>query len=419
MPFLKTRSDFFKNIVTLVTGSSIAQLISVGLSPLFSRMYSPHEFGLLATFMSVLSALSVIACLRYEFAIIPSRDDREAESLLALCFRIAIYSAVFTLIGVFIFNMCGHAAMDLKWWLWFLPVMVLMNGFYQSLISWGNRYKSYKIISNYRIVSAVFTNLIILIAGFAGFISFGLLAGYVIGGFIALIFLYRSIQRKGNAFQVSQPPEKLKHVALKNSIFPKVNLWQAVAEMLLINGVIYLLTAFFTPAIVGLYGLTMRTLQAPFNLIGYAIGQVFYQQASEDYHAGKNIQHLVKKSMVRAGLISLPIVIVLIATGPSLFAFVFGEQWRQSGVFAQILAPWFLLDFIKTPLSQIPVLLGKQKQWFALSIVGNILMIAAMVYGGIYLGTVMGTIVCFSVVESAYLLFVLLWIVRISAAPRS
>lgn len=415
MQFLKTRSDFFKNLVTLVTGSSIAQLISVGLSPVFSRMYSPHEFGLLATFMSILSALSVVVCLRYEFAIIPAREDKEAESLLRLCFRVAVYTTLLTLAGVFIFNWFAQSDTDLKTWLWFLPVMVFVNGCYQAMISWANKYKGYKIISRYRISNAIVVNAVILTAGIAGYISLGLLAGYILGGVVAAALLFFDIQKNSKAFVLVSADKNLKEVAARNSVFPKVNMPQAFAEMLLINGVIYFLTLFFTPAIVGLYGLTMRTLQAPFNLIGYAIGQVFYQQAAEEYHAGKSIQYLVKRSILRAGLIALPIVIVLIAAGPHLFAWVFGEQWRQAGVFAQILAPWFLLDFVKTPLSQIPVLLGKQRQWFLFSIVGNVLMIAAMVYGGWYVGTVLAAVISFSVVQFCFLAVSIRWIYRISA----
>ncbi|HOM91119.1 MAG TPA: oligosaccharide flippase family protein, partial [Bacteroidia bacterium] len=316
--------EYYRNLITLVTGSAFAQLISLALSPVFSRIYSPHEFGLLAVFMSILSALSVIVCLRYEFAIIPARTGKDAFHLLELCFYSTLLTTILTLIGVTIYNLFISTNTVLSKWFWFLPFMVLINGSYQAMLSWANRHKSYKVISRYRITNSVITNIIILGAGLAGFISMGLLAGFVSGGAVAAIMLYFNIQKQSEPFKLGFNLAALKNVAKKYEAFPKVNLWQSIADMLLINGVIYFLTAFFSPAVVGLYGLTMRVLQAPFNLIGYSMGQVFIQDAAHQYNEGKNIQPIIKKSIQRTAFIALPIVLPLIFAGPQLFQFVFG-----------------------------------------------------------------------------------------------
>ncbi|MBE7509664.1 MAG: oligosaccharide flippase family protein [Bacteroidia bacterium] len=413
------RSEYIRNLTILVTGSASAQFIALALSPVFSRYYSPHEFGLLAVFMSILSALSVIVCLRYEFAIIPARTVDDASALLQLSLKITLLTTLLSLAGVTIFNLFFSGNKDLSNWLWLLPVMTLANGSYQAMLNWANRHKNYKLISRYRIINSIIANGVILAAALLGYITYGLLVGFVAGGVTAMLVLYISIQKSNAPFAFNLGNAKLRETARKYDVFPKVNLWQAFADMLLINGVIYFLTFFFSQAVVGLYGMTMRVLQAPFNLIGYSIGQIFLQEAAHQYHEGKNIQPLIKKSILRTAVVALPIVIILVITGPDIFAFVFGDQWRESGQFARILAPWFFLDFIRTPISQVPVITGQQKRLFSLSIIGNLLMIFSLLFGGLWLKDYIIVVSLFTVSQCVYLLYVIYWIYSKAALGKS
>jgi len=404
------RSEYIRNLTILVTGSASAQFIALALSPVFSRYYSPHEFGLLAVFMSILSALSVIVCLRYEFAIIPARTVDDASALLQLSLKITLLTTLLSLAGVTIFNLFFSGNKDLSNWLWLLPVMTLANGSYQAMLNWANRHKNYKLISRYRIINSIIANGVILAAALLGYITYGLLVGFVAGGVTAMLVLYISIQKSNAPFAFNLGNAKLRETARKYDVFPKVNLWQAFADMLLINGVIYFLTFFFSQAVVGLYGMTMRVLQAPFNLIGYSIGQIFLQEAAHQYHEGKNIQPLIKKSILRTAVVALPIVIILVITGPDIFAFVFGDQWRESGQFARILAPWFFLDFIRTPISQVPVIIGKQRQWLAWNVLAMITLTISLAACRIFNIGITESIMTFSFSQTIIYALSVLWI---------
>lgn len=54
-------------------------------SPILTRLYSPEAFGFLAIFISITSIVGVIACMRYELAIMLLKSDEKAANLLALC----------------------------------------------------------------------------------------------------------------------------------------------------------------------------------------------------------------------------------------------------------------------------------------------------------------------------------------------
>ena len=78
------RSPFIKSILTLVTGSSIAQAITLLVTPILSRIYSPADFGVFTFFMAIVGAFALIATLRYEIAIMLPKKDQEAVNIVSL-----------------------------------------------------------------------------------------------------------------------------------------------------------------------------------------------------------------------------------------------------------------------------------------------------------------------------------------------
>ena len=49
----KPKSEFSRNVLTLMTGTTIAQAIPIGISPILTRIYSPEDFGLFALFLAI------------------------------------------------------------------------------------------------------------------------------------------------------------------------------------------------------------------------------------------------------------------------------------------------------------------------------------------------------------------------------
>ena len=78
-------SAFATDVLKLVTGTTLAQVIAVLASPLLTRLYGPEAFGFLALSTSIItSIIRVVACMRYELAIMLPKTDEEAANLLGL-----------------------------------------------------------------------------------------------------------------------------------------------------------------------------------------------------------------------------------------------------------------------------------------------------------------------------------------------
>ena len=71
-----------ENVLTLMTGTVIAQAIPTAIVPILTRVFTPRDFGLLALYGSIVSILSVVVTGCYELAVrFPKRDD-EAKQVL-------------------------------------------------------------------------------------------------------------------------------------------------------------------------------------------------------------------------------------------------------------------------------------------------------------------------------------------------
>jgi O-antigen/teichoic acid export membrane protein len=64
----------------------------------------------------------------------------------------------------------------------------------------------------------------------------------------------------------------------------------------------------------------------------------------------------------------LPGLLIILFFGPSLFGFVFGEEWKESGVFSQILICMFVLKLIVSPLSYAYFIKNKLKEDFMIHV---------------------------------------------------
>jgi O-antigen/teichoic acid export membrane protein len=111
------------------------------------------------------------------------------------------------------------------------------------------------------------------------------------------------------------------------------------------------LSRYFPEAVVGYYALTLRVAMAPIGFISSAVSQVNLKKVAELVNQGQPIRpYLVKVTLLLAVVVS-PLLIVIILHAPSLFAWVFGEQWRVAGTYLQILMPALALRFVVSTVS--------------------------------------------------------------------
>ena len=348
------RVPFIRNIVVLLSGAGASVALILLTTPILSRIYGPELFGILAVFTSVLSVLLTCASLCYEMAIPLAEDDATALDALALSFWILLGMTLIVCAAVFFFSERFAAVLNcrpLLPYMWLLPVGFLGGGAYQILSYWALRKEAFGQIATTRLsqgVAMVFTQVCL---GLISQSAIGLLFGDVLGRATGVGVLSRYAARSWKP--QSQTADRLRYVAARYAKFPKFSAAANLLTSLSTNIPVLIIARYFGPVVAGLYALTFRVLRMPMALLGQAVGQAFFARAASISRKPHQLSVLTERSAVALLTVGLPIFAFLVLDGPSAFAAVFGERWRASGAYAQLLAPWFLLWLVANPLSSL------------------------------------------------------------------
>ena len=409
---LKPKSEFTRNVLTLMTGTTIAQAIPIAISPILTRIYTPEDFGLFALYISIVSFIAIVITARYEMAIVLPKSDKEAINIVALSIIITFILVLITSICLIVFkneilNILN--AKSLGNLIFLIPISLLMAGLMQTFNYWSNRKEYFSTMSNSQIAQSVSVGIMQPVLGYFNFNS-GLIIGNIIGRILSAYILIDKFLKNDK--------EKLKHINKKNIIvvmqkykdFPLVNSLHAFSDIIRTSGSVMLISSFFGSSVLGFYALSLRALQVPIGIIGSALGQVLYKKFTSIYNENENLYPYVKKVVFKLFLIATPIFGTLFLIAPELFAFVFGEKWRVAGEYSQILIPYLFMNFIISPISNIPIIIGKQKEIFFLALIGNLLyvIIITIVHSlGIKI-----TLICLSSFMVIYYFYIFYWLYK-------
>jgi len=394
-----TESPFSRDVLTLVTGTTVSLIITTLASPIITRLYGPEAFGLVALFTSITGILGVIVCLRYELAIVLPKSDEEAANIFGLCMFLVVVVSITTIPLLIILQqpiVQFLKAPQLGQFFWLIPLTLLVSGSFLALNYWNTRTKQFKRLSIARIASSVTTTGTQLGSGFLGYTTGGaLIYANIFGQFVSACVLGIQIMREHFSFFKHTITWKgMAEVFRRYSNFPKFDVWSAFINQLSWQVPVLLLSSFFSTTIVGYYSLGMMMVTLPMSLIGGAIAQVFFQRAAMAQHEG-SLAIIFEDAYSLLIKISLFPLLLLTFIGQYLFVLIFGPSWGEAGFYIQILSVWAVFFFISSPISSILSIAGKQKTGLILSTINLITRIVSIVLGGI-LGSATLSILFFS-----------------------
>lgn len=359
----KVKSSFARNILILLTGSSIAQAIPIAITPILTRLYTPNDFGVLAIFVALTTILGSIVSGRYELAIILPEDDDEALNVAAVGFLITTIISIVTLFFVLIFNnqislLLGNV--DIKYWLYLVPFSIFFIGCFNVLNYFNTRMKLYRNIAVANVNKSIVLSSIQVSVGF---LHKGA-AGLIIGQFLSLVMsnykLLRSILGKHNIVGAVNVND-MKRAAIKYQDFPKYSTGAILANTLSYQLLGILISSFYSLATLGFYSLVQRVMGMPSSLIGTAVSQVYFNQANAQKNELGHCNDIFKNVVKKLSLISFLIFIPAYFFIKPIFIFVFGEKWGVAGEYAQILIPFFAVRFVVAVVTITNSIFEKQK----------------------------------------------------------
>ncbi|MCL6631852.1 MAG: oligosaccharide flippase family protein [Alicyclobacillus herbarius] len=338
----------------LVGGTALAQGMAILATPLLTRVYGPADFGVYATYTSLLSILAVPVCLRYEQAIVLPEDDVESLRVLVISLLAALGFSllVLALTGWFGGSLSRRLhAPTLGNRLWLLAVALAATGLYRALSAWASRQARFLAVARTKVTQVLGQCAIQVGLGAATHSITGLLIGDVVGRAGGSTSLAMGLCRRSVWQGLSW--RELGRTARRYARFPLVSTWASLCNALSLQLPPLLMEGLFNPTVAGWYSLSYRVLAAPLTLIGQAVGQVFYTRAARLTDDNSQLARLTSGVAVYLLAAGMPLFTWLAVAGGQVFTLVFGSHWSTSGVYASWLCPWFLVWMVSNPLSNL------------------------------------------------------------------
>jgi len=349
------RGRFARSVTVLAGGTALGQAIVVLTSPILTRLYTPEDFGVLAVYTSILGVVSVIASLRYELAIPLPEKDKDAANLLALSLGIVAFMGLLAGIGTWLLGaqiVRWANASALRPYLWLLPVGVVMVGTYGVLNYWAVRKQAFTQIARTKLNQGAGLAIAQIGLGLLKSGPLGLLIGRIVGQAAGITTLAMLAYKKDKKALEAISPSRVRYMVARYRRFPLFSSGAALINALGLQLPVLLLSGFYGAQVVGQFMLVQRVFGLPLTLLGTSVSQVYLSRAAQkaraDVQGLQKLFYAVAKRMAVLG--SIP-TIILVGAGPSLFTLVFGVEWRQAGLYAQIMAFMFLCQFVFFPLS--------------------------------------------------------------------
>ena len=396
------KTEYAKNIATVFTGNSLAQIIPLLIAPLVSRLYAPEDYALYANYLALAQLFFSIAGLRYEQAILLPKEDAKALALLKLSMVATVFFSLFGM-GTIISakeTIAGYFGRDeLPYIFYLLPFTIAVVAYYQNLYQWATRFKWFKMLSKVQIVQASAVAGGNLLFGLFGWSSFGLILAHFIGIAVSgVVFTPRS-WRLVKTIKGTKGYKLLK-LAGEYKDFPNTEVPKTLLDtfftMFLLN---FIVTDLFGLRELGLLAFALRYVRVPARVVASSISNVFYKEMVEEYALRRNRLKLTFIKTLKIALIpALPACLVLLFFGPGLFGFVFGEEWVEAGSVASRLSPLIFCYFMFGPVQSIPMIFKKQRLSLLFRTLNYCVQILSLYVGYNVFENFMDTVTLYSVV---------------------
>ncbi|MCF8404800.1 MAG: lipopolysaccharide biosynthesis protein [Bacteroidales bacterium] len=375
------RDTFTKNLLTLVSGTSIAQLLPILIAPVLTRIYTPDDFGLLALFMSIATILGTVANLRYELAILLPKEDTKAINVLALGVSISLALSILSLLIIILFQSFILQLLEeprLRGWIYLVPLVVLLIGMYNTLNYYSTRIKKYKDIALSKIFKSVTMVAVQLGLGLVKYGFGGLIIGYAASHLFGNMQLLKNVLREKNLIREITKTE-MKQQAIRYKRFPQYTFPASLANQLANELANIFISIIYSVTTLGFYSLAIRMLAVPSSFVGTSIGQLYMQEATEEKHRTGAAVETFKSTLRKLVLMGLPFFLLIFIFAEDVFAFVFSEEWRIAGTYARYLIPLLFVRFVVSPVSiNLSIF---EKQPLSLILQSGLLFITLVIFG--------------------------------------
>ena len=408
--------SFKANVLTLMTGTAVAQMLLVVISPVLTRLFAPEAFGAFGVYLSLVSILGSLSTLRFDQAMMLPNDVEVAAALFWAALAAACLISGISLVGCILFFrpiLVLLKVRELSGWIFLLPFSMFFFGTYSALNTWSTRQKKFARSSISQVARSLAISMVQILSGILKAGPAGLVGGAAAGDAFAAMTLGWQVERDdGRILKRAFCWSKIKQAARQYREFPLFSSPQNFLNAVSQNVPLLLLAKFFGPAVAVFYVLGVRGIQIPMNFFLTSLRQAFFQKASEVYNQGGDTHALFRRTTLHLlAMVAIPALVVLLF-GPEIFVFALGRKWLTAGVYARWLMLWLMLMFANVPAVLFAQIYRKQKTVLQQDVGLLVFRVLAIVIGALRHSPILA-IVLYSLVGVFINLYIIFWIDRL------
>jgi O-antigen/teichoic acid export membrane protein len=417
-----SNSALVTNTLALISGSVLTQALTFVLSPILARIFSLEDFGHLANYNAWVAILALVSCFRYEHAIIIARTSAETNRVLALTAFLCLASTLFyglCAVAIYASPVPGGYLRDIQPIVLLIPLGVLFICVSSPLTQLNIKRGHFKRLATIGVAQVVVTITAQVSLGVLK-LPHGLIFGTVGGYAFASVALSIGSLDRGTLqdLQSAFRPQHLVATAREHMNFPRYTFGADAIGVIAQQFTPVFITALFNPAVAGLYAFSTRVVRVPLIVVGGALASALRSEAPERAVLG-TLKPLFSKTVRTLLLLAAgPFLVMLFFSAP-IFAFVFGEQWRDAGHIVQILSPGILLEFVAFPVAVFFLVTGTQRYSLRSQLLSVSVLVAGVLIGRHVLGEFIATCYLISAAMVIGNLMTLILGAKVSAQVRA
>lgn len=376
------KSEFIKSIITLSSGSIIAQIIAFAASPILTRLYDASDIGIYTLILTAVSIFSTIICGRYEMSIVTEPDERKLYPIIKLsiiiCFTISILvSAGYWVYFALIIKSKGYFAA-------FIFILLICSGVINILISYNNRKKEYKLMTSVYVLRTAIQNIGMIILGFIQASVLGLLISQTLGQIFGLNRQAKSLKPYLNEIILVNKKEVIE-AAKEHHRQPLLSAPASFVNNFSYSSINLFIQNLYGLSSLGFYSISYRVLGLPLSVVSSNVAKVFFEDASREYDKNGQFYSSFRKTTIFLIVLAIPMVLLMYFVVPPLCSFIFGQDWSVAGTYIKILAIMFGIRFIVMTLIPGLLIVNKQNYELILQILFVVASISCFIIAKIFL----------------------------------
>jgi len=354
-------SKFFLNLFkktpffSLLSGSILAQVVTLISMPFISKLYGPTEIGLISIFISFLTIPSALSLFKLEGVLLVYTDNTQIKGIwLIYLLSMVVVSSITTIAFLIFYNFKIFGINTLPIWSsLFIFLFVFASGFsfiIKTILIRNKDFQDYsKIIVRRNILN-------VLIKSLGGLLSpsfFILLFSELLS--FTTFFLRTTITKTNNLFF------SIKNVKRSDLVeglvywkkFPLLETPSIFLDQVGQVVPLLILAQKLGPQAAGLFAIAYKITFLPSTHLGATIAEIFRGQFSHFYREKEieNAKELLYKTLIKCVLIAIIFYIPIYFFMPSAVVYIFGNKWVQSSELIHLLVPWAATSLIVSTLS--------------------------------------------------------------------